>query len=66
MANGLESYIDEKAHKSNQFLDNNQVLENLEFITWQRLNQLVMSWIYATLTAEPLGHIVGFSSVFEI
>ena len=58
--------INERVTQLVEFLDKDSVIENLDFITWQRINHPVMSWIYASLTPEPLGHIIEFNPAYEV
>ena len=56
IANGLDGYIIGQAVQPSEFLDKSQYVENLEYVIWVRINQLVMSWIYASLSPEPMGY----------
>ncbi|KAF4369419.1 hypothetical protein G4B88_029475 [Cannabis sativa] len=38
----------------------------IAFTTWHRYNQLLMSWLYASLSDSMLGQIVGFTTATEI
>ena len=35
---------------------------NLEFVQWRRLDRLILSWIYSTLTPEVMVQIVGYQT----
>ena len=38
---------------------------NPEFIKWRRLDRLILSWIYSTLTPDIMSQIVGYESSHE-
>lgn len=66
IANGIEGYIDGSTPCPPQFLDAQGLQLNPEFTQWRRLNRLVMSWIYSSLTEGMMGRIVGLSTAREI
>ena len=35
---------------------------NSEFVQWKRLDRLILSWIYSTLTPEVMAQIVGYQT----
>ena len=65
LANGLKGFINDCAVLPQQYLDGNQTMKNPKYITWQRVDRLVMSWFYAFLTFEPVEHIVRFTTALR-
>uniref|UniRef100_A0A803NL56 Reverse transcriptase Ty1/copia-type domain-containing protein n=1 Tax=Cannabis sativa TaxID=3483 RepID=A0A803NL56_CANSA len=66
IANGLEGYIDGTVACSAQFPNSTSSQVDPAFTTWHRYNQLLMSWLYASLSDSMLGQIVGFTTATEI
>ena len=62
-ANGFEDYID--GTKKCQPKEIRSGEANPEFIKWRRLDRLILSWIYSTLTPDIMSQIVGYESSHE-
>ena len=58
IANGLEDYLEGTSPLLPRFLDEARTQVNSQLFQWERLNRLVMSWIYSSLTPAILGKIV--------
>ena len=66
IANGLEDFIDPDQSSPPKYLDAACPQVNPEFVQWDRLNRLVMSWIYSSLTPGMVGQIVEYSTARDI
>ncbi|KAI9177411.1 hypothetical protein LWI28_014875 [Acer negundo] len=66
IVNGLERFIEGTQAVPSKFLDNEGLQLNPKFTSWERSNQLVMTWIYASLTLGMMGKIVEFNTAHEI
>lgn len=60
--NGLKGYIDGSILYPYPFLYLEHQHLNVEFTQWRRLNRLVMSYIYSSLTESMMGSIVGLNT----
>lgn len=66
IARGFEQYIDGTCGPPPQFLDELMTEINPAYKTWQWIDRAVQSWLYSSLTTEPMGHIVSCRSSYEI
>ena len=58
IANGLKDYLEGTSPLLPRFLDEARTQVNSQLFQWERLNRLVMSWIYSSLIPAILGKIV--------
>ncbi|KAK0591018.1 hypothetical protein LWI29_034531 [Acer saccharum] len=66
IANGLEDFIYGTLPCPQKFQDPAQTIVNPQHGQWQRLNRLVMSWIYSSTSEGLMGQIVGHSTAYDI
>lgn len=66
IANGFEEYIDGSHPCPSKFLDLQRQQINPEYTLWQRINRLIMSWLYSSLTESKVAQIVSCNTAFEI
>ena len=66
IANGLEDYLEGTSPILPRFLDEARTQVNSQLFQWERLNRLVMSWIYSSLTPAILGKIVEHQTAQDI
>ena len=62
IANGYEEFIDIFVPPLKQILDDAKHLLNPEYTEWRKIGQLIMRWLYATLTTDPITMIIGAHS----
>lgn len=63
---GLEDHIEDKTQIPLSYLDEDRLVTNPKFKKWQRTDRMVMSWLYASLSPEPMNQIVGYNSAQEV
>ena len=61
--NGFEDYIDGTKKCPPKEIRSGEA--NPEFIKWRRLDRLILSWIYSTLTPDIMSQIVGYETSHE-
>ena len=61
--NGFKDYIDGTKKCPLEEIRSGEA--NPEFIKWRRLDRLILSWIYSTLTTVIMSQIVGYESSHE-
>ena len=66
VTNRLEDFIEGETPIPAKFLDDAQLQINPLFIQWERMNRLVMSWIYSSLTLAMVRRIVEYKTAREI
>ena len=66
IANGLEEFLEGTTPIPPKFLNQARTQVNPQFIQWERLNRLVMSWIYSSLTPAIMGKIVEHQIACDI
>ena len=62
-ANGFEDYIDGTKKCPPKEIRSGEA--NPEFIKWRRLDHLILSCIYSTLTTDKMSQIVGYESFHD-
>ena len=66
IASGHEQFLEGTDPIPPKFINGDFQSPNPEFVQWERLNRLVMSWIYASLTPAMVGQIVEHQTAIAI
>ena len=56
--NGFEDHIEGVKSYPSKTTSNDEM--NPDFILWRRFGQMVLSWIYSSLTPESMGLIISY------
>ncbi|KAI4319278.1 hypothetical protein MLD38_032899 [Melastoma candidum] len=66
VAGGYEDFIYGTTKPPPMFLDSMSQIMNPEYRVWQRTNKSVMSFLFSSLTSEPLSQVVCCTSSYEV